>query len=260
MGFVAVFWLGFTLHGILICRPLAFRWDRTLHGHCGNSVVHEIAWSPVNLLADALVVILPLPVVWKLHLPTKKKVRISGMFGLGLTICVVNATRIGLTLTSDAKDWTYALIDVAICTGIEVWLGLIAACLPTLAPILKHLLDRRNDHSSREHQKRGFWHRHSPRLSRHNRGGNWELDKHSQPSEDEESREIHFGRIDEDVVPLKPRNPTFQEEGIRTERVATAGFPRDPSKSAADPQLNAGDIRIRTDILVSTNSNSKVQQ
>ncbi|KAL8761305.1 MAG: hypothetical protein Q9184_002574 [Pyrenodesmia sp. 2 TL-2023] len=191
-------------------------------------------------------------------MPTKKKVHISCMFGLGLTICVVNATRIGLTLTSDPKDWTYALIDVAICTGIEVWLGLIAACLPTLAPILKHLLDRRNGYSSREQHKGGFRQSNSTRPSRNNRGGNWESDKHFQRREDEESREMHFDRIDDDDVPLKPRDLTFQEEAARTKTVATAGLPRDTSMSVADLRLDAGDIQIRTDIFVSTNSASKV--
>lgn len=85
MTFVAVSWLSMILSELLVCRPLGFRWDKTLNGQCGSSVDQEIAYSPVNLVADGLVVLPPLPVIWKLQMPTRKKLQISCMFGLGLT-------------------------------------------------------------------------------------------------------------------------------------------------------------------------------
>lgn len=172
----------------------------------------------------------------------------------------MNATRIGLTLTGNAEDWTYALVDVAICSGIEVWLGLIAACIPTLAPILNHISDRRTSNASREHLKRSLGQAHSSRLCRSGRDGTWEIDKYGQGLHQDGLRETQFERLADDDVPLSTRGPTYQEQTIGTETIATAEVPGDESLSVGAPQLEAGDIGIRTEISISTDSASKYQE
>jgi len=84
MGFVVAFWIGLVLTGFLICRPIAFNWDKTLHGQCGSTAGEEISFAIVNMIIDGMIVFLPMPVVWRLQMPVKKKISISCMFGLGL--------------------------------------------------------------------------------------------------------------------------------------------------------------------------------
>ena len=36
-----------------------------------------------NLLLDVVVVVLPIPTLWRLQMPIRKKMMLSGMFGLG---------------------------------------------------------------------------------------------------------------------------------------------------------------------------------
>ena len=37
-----------------------------------------------NVLLDVVVVILPVPTLWRLQIPISKKMMLSGMFGLGI--------------------------------------------------------------------------------------------------------------------------------------------------------------------------------
>lgn len=38
----------------------------------------------INVALDLMVVALPIPVVWKLQMPNKKKIAVTGMFSLGI--------------------------------------------------------------------------------------------------------------------------------------------------------------------------------
>ncbi len=70
--------------GILICRPIALNWDKTLKGHCGDTTSQEIASASINMVLDLSIVILPMPVLWGLQLPLRKKVWLSGVLSIGL--------------------------------------------------------------------------------------------------------------------------------------------------------------------------------
>ena len=85
VGILSVlFWIAYVLTGFLVCRPLAFNWDKTLHGTCGNTTSQEIGSATINMVLDLSIVILPMPLLWTLQLPLKKKFMLSGIFGLGL--------------------------------------------------------------------------------------------------------------------------------------------------------------------------------
>lgn len=78
-GFMIANCVGTMVAGCFICRPLEFLWDRTIPGgHCIN-INAWYRWSSLmNILTDVTMLVLPLPVIWKIQ--TTKKVKI------GLTI------------------------------------------------------------------------------------------------------------------------------------------------------------------------------
>ena len=84
MAICSFFWLYDILVAFLICHPLAFNWDQTIpSGHCGNEIAAYIAAHSMNFALDVSLAILPMPVLWGLQMPTKKKIEISIMFSLG---------------------------------------------------------------------------------------------------------------------------------------------------------------------------------
>lgn len=83
---LSVSWATMTiLIGFLICRPLSYNWDITVPGgHCGNQNAAFSAVSGIDIVIDVMIAVLPLPSVWRLHVPTATKLALSGLFGLGL--------------------------------------------------------------------------------------------------------------------------------------------------------------------------------
>lgn len=84
MALTLCYFLTVFLETFLMCRPFAFSWDRTVPGGtCANTNLAYMFSGITNLLIDALVVTLPMPMLWGLHLPKPKKMELAGMFGFG---------------------------------------------------------------------------------------------------------------------------------------------------------------------------------
>lgn len=77
-------WLVGCLMGILMCDPVAYSWDKTIRGgHCGD-LMGSYRWASLpNLLTDIAMLILPLPMIWKLHTGTRQKIGPSLTFITG---------------------------------------------------------------------------------------------------------------------------------------------------------------------------------
>jgi hypothetical protein len=66
------------------CKPLTARWDPTkLATHCINSVRYWQGMSVPNIATDLVILILPMPPIWQLHLPKSQKIALTGVLILG---------------------------------------------------------------------------------------------------------------------------------------------------------------------------------
>lgn len=84
---IAIVWawsVSVILETFLLCRPLAYNWDTTIPGICGNRNATYVVAGTLNLVTDLLVMALPVPHIWKLQLSLAKKVAVSSIFCLGL--------------------------------------------------------------------------------------------------------------------------------------------------------------------------------
>ena len=69
----------------LICRPFAFNWDTSIKGgHCGNTILGFQLLGTMNLLTDLVIIVLPQPYIWSLHLPMPKKIALAITFLVGI--------------------------------------------------------------------------------------------------------------------------------------------------------------------------------
>lgn len=84
MGVVIAYCLMVVLIAFLLCQPLAFNWDPTIPGgRCGDQNSAFLASGVLNLIIDILVIVLPLPMLWNLHMATHKRVGLMLMFSTG---------------------------------------------------------------------------------------------------------------------------------------------------------------------------------
>lgn len=86
---IAFIW-GWVIMSVLVaflsCTPFEFTWNPTIPGgHCDNEVGSFVAEATLDLIADLMVLALPMRSIWKLHINTGKKVSLFVVFGLGFT-------------------------------------------------------------------------------------------------------------------------------------------------------------------------------
>jgi hypothetical protein len=69
---------------LTICSPIAFYYDKTIPGGvCKNQSISGAANGALSLLGDICILALPLPMIWKLHMNTRRKIALCGIFLLG---------------------------------------------------------------------------------------------------------------------------------------------------------------------------------
>ncbi|MCJ1387010.1 hypothetical protein MMC17_010139 [Xylographa soralifera] len=97
-----------------------------------------------SIITDIILLILPLPLVWKLKVTKSQKWGVSAVFLLGgfVTICsIIRLVR--LIQTQDNLDFTWGLSDPALWSTVEMHIFVCCACLPSTWCLVKLLLDRK---------------------------------------------------------------------------------------------------------------------
>ncbi|ODH14526.1 hypothetical protein ACO22_06567 [Paracoccidioides brasiliensis] len=139
MVFIISWAIATIVAGCLICRPFAFNWDQTIPGgKCSDQVLSFTITGVFNLVTDVLVLLLPLPYLFKLQMQLYKKLVLMGVFSIGLLTCVVSAIRIHTLSSMDFKDITYSLPSANIFSGLEPSVAITLSCIPLLRPLLRH--------------------------------------------------------------------------------------------------------------------------
>jgi hypothetical protein len=68
---------------VFACDPVPYFWDKDLHGQCINLGALAYANGGLNIAQDLIIFALPLPVLTKLNMTTKRKIGVGFMFALG---------------------------------------------------------------------------------------------------------------------------------------------------------------------------------
>jgi hypothetical protein len=158
---------------IFICLPVAKLWYPQLPGKCINQVATWIANAASTILTDLIILLMPLPPLWSLHLAKREKIGLTAAFGLGSlyvlpdqidllvywfadlssSVVFASAYRTSVLFTYTASDPSYTLAPTVGWTSIEMAAGIISANLPTMLPALNVFLRmlgiRSKDGSSR---------------------------------------------------------------------------------------------------------------
>ncbi|TEY71109.1 hypothetical protein BOTCAL_0101g00010 [Botryotinia calthae] len=130
---------------IVTCRPMAFTWDKTIpDGKCSSInaiLILSYCFSATNIITDWSTAIIPAFIIWNLKLSPKIKVAISILLGMGMFASVATVVRVKY-FPNYAKsiDYLYGVAPIVWWSTIEIGLGIIAACLSALRPLLRFAL------------------------------------------------------------------------------------------------------------------------
>lgn len=142
---VTLWSLSFALTWSLACRPLRDFWDFPYvpsKPTCVDTWKLNSAITISDFLIDLIILLVPVPMVWRLHLPTMRKIAVLIVFGLGsiaVAASIMRMVRVVWVASDETNDIDGLLLNTTVLfwSMIEANLGLLAACLPTLRGIVK---------------------------------------------------------------------------------------------------------------------------
>ncbi|KAL4793036.1 hypothetical protein BDV19DRAFT_367248 [Aspergillus venezuelensis] len=140
----AVVWAwGFSivLESFLLCHPVEFNYNPFLPGgKCGNRNAAFVVAGVLNMITDFMVMLLPVPYIWKLQLPLGRKIGLVVTFCLGLFVTAISMVRVFSLINIDFADATYTLPMPLMWSIVEEQLAIVAANLPILRHVFATIL------------------------------------------------------------------------------------------------------------------------
>ncbi|KAF2760780.1 hypothetical protein EJ05DRAFT_473390 [Pseudovirgaria hyperparasitica] len=123
------------------CQPFSARWNLQIMLHnptsvCIDSIQYWRWISFPNIVTDVALLILPLPVVWRLKMSTAQKIALSLVFVTGSVGIIAAIVRFSYFFSIDVlTDGTYVTANLLVWTIVEPGVYLMAACLPAIRPL-----------------------------------------------------------------------------------------------------------------------------
>ncbi|KAH7150284.1 hypothetical protein B0J13DRAFT_286399 [Dactylonectria estremocensis] len=139
--FNCLFGAAFVLTAIFQCKPISYfwtKWDGEHEGQCMD--INAIAWSnsAISIALDIWMLAIPLSQLKALNLSWRKKLGVGIMFCVGAFVTVVSVLRLRslITFGSHSQNPTWEYVEVSMWSTIEINIGIICTCMPTIRLIL----------------------------------------------------------------------------------------------------------------------------
>ncbi|KAL2816082.1 hypothetical protein BJX63DRAFT_430374 [Aspergillus granulosus] len=134
--------IGVFFAAVFQCSPVQYTWDKTIPGgSCFDQQAFYRYVSLPNILTDFVILIMPMPVVWKLQTRLTQKLALTGVFLLGGLGLVTSILRMVIFFQESAlTDPTWTSVNLGIWTVLEGGIIIVAACLPSIWPLIVRFL------------------------------------------------------------------------------------------------------------------------
>ncbi|RAR09666.1 phosphatidylserine decarboxylase [Stemphylium lycopersici] len=142
--FLALFTIGSTFAIIFQCIPVQAGWDYNLRPPVGDAKCYDatifknvgVFNSSINIATDLIFALTPIPMVWKLQVTIQTRVGLAVILSLGLFASAVAIYKTPMQANFfKIADWSGDGSWYYIWQQVEMHVGIIAACLPTMKPL-----------------------------------------------------------------------------------------------------------------------------
>lgn len=83
-GASVAFTIGTVCATIFQCSPIKLSWDKTItHGSCVDPMFAFCIIASISMAMDVLILVMPMPIVWRLRIPIRQRFAVTGIFMLG---------------------------------------------------------------------------------------------------------------------------------------------------------------------------------
>ena len=84
LWFNVLFYTANTFGEIFYCTPREKIWNPEVPGHCVDVYVLIIGSAAINAFSDLMMIIIPISVIWRLQMATRRKIGLSVIFAFGI--------------------------------------------------------------------------------------------------------------------------------------------------------------------------------
>ncbi|KAJ4412312.1 hypothetical protein N0V91_000783 [Didymella pomorum] len=155
--FVVLFGVVFDIVAIFQCRPIHYfwtKWDGLHKGTCMDTNAIAAANAAISIALDFWMLGIPLWQLWGLKLHWKKKVAVALMFCLGTFVTIVSILRLqSLVHFAQSSNASWEFYSVSVWSTIEICVGIMCACLPTLRLLVVKIFPILGGSSARSRNK-----------------------------------------------------------------------------------------------------------
>ncbi|KAB2103630.1 hypothetical protein AG0111_0g8352 [Alternaria gaisen] len=155
--FTVLWGLAFIIVAVFQCRPIHYfwtKWDGMHEGTCLEINAITASNAAISIALDFWILGIPLWQLWGLKLHWKKKVGVALMFCVGTFVTVVSILRLqALVHFAASSNVSWEFYDVSVWSTIEICVGIMCACLPTLRLLLVKLFPILGGSSVRSRQQ-----------------------------------------------------------------------------------------------------------
>lgn len=106
LTFLAVF-----LSTLLECRPLNLFWhiDHTNPPSCQKGTANLLTMAVTNIVTDILLILFPIPLLWRMTLSKAKKIQLTIVFSVGIFVIAVTSARLPLIFDQSNRQVTRSI-------------------------------------------------------------------------------------------------------------------------------------------------------
>ncbi|KAF2999757.1 hypothetical protein E8E13_005049 [Curvularia kusanoi] len=144
------------------CKPMNAIWDADALAHGGECINRKYlaamstTLAAVSIATDWYMALIPIPLMWNLQMERRIKLSIGGLLGLGVFASIAGIVRFATIVRStpaiaSGKDYLHILDPIMTWAHAEPAIGMVAANLPALRPLLERALAFLSTLRSRPH-------------------------------------------------------------------------------------------------------------
>ncbi|KAK3320234.1 hypothetical protein B0T19DRAFT_446001 [Cercophora scortea] len=120
------------------CQPMEKCWDFTIPGTCMNIQAFYDATCVLNTITDFVVLILPIWLLRPMRVPLSRKIGVMLILMAGGFVCGISTMRtVAIFVGAADTDLTWHYVSNLIWFIVEMYVGIMCACLPCLKPFIK---------------------------------------------------------------------------------------------------------------------------
>ncbi|KAJ5523030.1 hypothetical protein N7513_012574 [Penicillium frequentans] len=136
-------WTTGSMIALLTCpSPVSYFWSEISNSGGGHYRYdfynYYIGNAASNVVTDFFILLVPIPVIWRLKMRFTQKIMVSGVLLLGIFVCAISIVRLNyITFLKNNIDLTWTISSVYVWSTLEPCIAIICACLPALQPVIQ---------------------------------------------------------------------------------------------------------------------------